>query len=60
MGEHAFDPSIRKPRKADLSEFEASLVYKASSLTARPTQRSPASKKTRSLYIALAVPELTQ
>lgn len=61
MVDHAFKTlALGRQRQMDLSEFEASLVYKASSLTARPTQRSPASKKTRSLYIALAVPELTQ
>jgi hypothetical protein len=35
---HAFNPSTF------FSEFEASLVYKVSSRTARATQRNPASK----------------
>jgi hypothetical protein len=35
---HAFNPSRR------ISEFEASLVYKVSSRTARDTQRNPVSK----------------
>jgi hypothetical protein len=30
-----------------ISEFEASLVYKVSSRTARATQRNPVSKKTK-------------
>jgi hypothetical protein len=32
-------------RGRQISEFEASLVYKVSSRTARATQRNPASKK---------------
>jgi hypothetical protein len=36
---HAFNPSRQ------ISEFEASLVYKVSSRTARATQRNPVSKK---------------
>jgi hypothetical protein len=31
-----------------ISEFEASLVYRVSSRTARATQRNPVSKKTKS------------
>jgi hypothetical protein len=37
---HAFDPS----RGRRISEFEASLVYKVSSRTARAIQRNPVSK----------------
>jgi hypothetical protein len=37
--------ALRRQRQADLSEFEASLVYKVSSTTARATQRNPVSKK---------------
>jgi hypothetical protein len=37
---HAFNPS----RGRWISEFEASLVYKVSSRTARATQRNPVSK----------------
>ena len=33
-----------RQRQADLSEFEASLVYRVSSRTARATQRNPVSK----------------
>jgi hypothetical protein len=40
---HAFNPS----RGRWISEFEASLVYKVSSRTARATQRNPISKKTQ-------------
>jgi hypothetical protein len=38
---HAFDPS----RGRQISEFEASLVYKVSSMTAKAIQRNPVSKK---------------
>jgi hypothetical protein len=38
---HAFDPS----RGRQISEFEASLVYRVSSRTARATQRNPIFKK---------------
>jgi hypothetical protein len=42
---HAFNPStVRRQSQADLCEFEASLVYRASSSTARAAQRSPVSK----------------
>jgi hypothetical protein len=39
----AFNPSTGEAE--DLCEFEASLVYKASSRTARATQRDPVSKQ---------------
>jgi hypothetical protein len=43
---HAFNPSTRgKKRQVDFFEFEANLVYRASSRTARTTQKHPASKK---------------
>jgi hypothetical protein len=38
---HAFNPS----RGRRISEFEASLVYRVSSRTARATQRNPVLKK---------------
>jgi hypothetical protein len=38
---HAFRPSTRE---AETGEFEASLVYKVSSRTARAIQRNPVSK----------------
>jgi hypothetical protein len=41
MVAHAFNPS----RGRRISEFEASLVYKVSSRTARAIQRNPVSKK---------------
>jgi hypothetical protein len=34
-------------RGRQISEFEASLVYRVSSRTARTTQRNPVSKKTK-------------
>ena len=40
---HAFNPTLRRQRQAELCEFEASLVYRASSRTARTTQRNPVS-----------------
>jgi hypothetical protein len=40
---HAFNPS-KGGRGRRISEFEASLVYKVSSRTARATQRNPVSK----------------
>jgi hypothetical protein len=39
-------PALGRQRQAD-SEFQASLVYRVSSRTARATQRSPVSKKTK-------------
>jgi hypothetical protein len=41
---HAFNPSTREAEAGGISEFEASLVYKVSSRTARAIQRNPASK----------------
>ena len=37
-------PALRKQRQMGLCEFEASLVYRASSRTVRATQRNPVSK----------------
>ena len=39
--------ALGRQRQEDLCEFEASLVYRASSKTARATQRNPVSKKQR-------------
>jgi hypothetical protein len=45
---HAFNPS----KGRQISEFEASLVYKVSSRTARAIQRNPVSKnKTKQIKI---------
>jgi hypothetical protein len=55
MVAHAFNPS----RGRQISEFEASLVYRVSSRIARATQRNPVSKnqqnktKTRLFIILL-------
>ena len=38
-------PALGRQRQAYLYEFEASLVYKVSSRTARTTQRNPVSEK---------------
>ena len=37
--EHVFNPTLGRQRLADLYEFEACLVYRASSRTVRATQR---------------------
>jgi hypothetical protein len=42
---HDFNPSTWKAEAGGFLEFEASLVYKVSSRTARATQRNPVSKK---------------
>jgi hypothetical protein len=43
---HTFNPSTREGgRGRQISEFQASLVYKVSSRTARGIQRNPVSKK---------------
>jgi hypothetical protein len=41
---HAFEPSTQEAEAGWISEFEASLVYKVSSRTARAIQRNPVSK----------------
>ena len=43
MVAHAFN--LGRQKQADLCEFEASLDYRASSRTARATQRNPVSKR---------------
>jgi len=45
-GLHTLNPNTGRQRQADLCEFEASLVYRVSSRTARDTQRNPVSKQT--------------
>ena len=45
MVAHAFSPRTQKAVGWQISEFEASLVYKVSSRTARAIQRNPVSKK---------------
>ena len=44
---HVFNPSTREAEAGRFSEFEASLVYRVSSRTARTTQRNPVSNKTK-------------
>jgi hypothetical protein len=41
MVAHVFNPSIQEAEAGKISEFEASLVYKVSSRTARAIQRNP-------------------
>jgi hypothetical protein len=38
-------PALKRQKQEDLCKFEASLVYKVSSRTARATQRNPVSKR---------------
>ena len=48
MVAHTFSPNIfGKQKQVDFCEFEASLVYRASSRTARATQRNPVLKKVK-------------
>jgi hypothetical protein len=42
---HAFNPSTWEAEAGGFSEFEASLVYRVRSKTARATQRNPVWKK---------------
>jgi hypothetical protein len=42
---HAFNPSTREAEDRQISEFEASLIYRVSSRTARAIQRNPVSKR---------------
>jgi hypothetical protein len=42
---HAFNPSTLGGRGRWISEYEASLVYRVSSMTARATQRNPVSRE---------------
>jgi hypothetical protein len=41
---HAFNPSTWEAEAGEISEFEASLVYRMSSRTARAIQKNPVSK----------------
>ena len=45
MVAHAFIPSTGEAEQVDLCEFEASLVYRVSSRTARATERPFLEKK---------------
>jgi hypothetical protein len=47
-------PAFRRQRQVDLCEFKASLVYRASSRTARATQRNPVSKKKKKVLVFLS------
>ena len=48
-------PALGRQRQADISDFEASLVYTLSSRTARTKQRDPVSKIKTKNYIYLWV-----
>ena len=56
---YAFSSSSQKQKWADLYEFEASLVYRASSRIARATHRETLSRKIKkeNLYSALKMRE---
>jgi hypothetical protein len=45
MVAHAFNPSTQEAEAGGFLEFEASLVYRVSSRTARAIQRNPVLKK---------------
>ena len=47
MLDHASNPSTQEAEAARALEFESSLVYRASSTTARATQRNPMSLKAK-------------
>ena len=47
MVAHAFNPSTWEAEAGGFLEFEASLVYKVSSRTARATQGNPVSKSNK-------------
>jgi hypothetical protein len=47
MVAHAFNLSTRRGRGRQISELEASLVYKVSARTARAIQRNPVSTPTK-------------
>lgn len=52
MAAHSFNPSTWEVEGVRLCEFEASLVYKESSRTARAVpQRNPVSKKPTKKYV---------
>jgi hypothetical protein len=48
---HAFNPSTWEAESRQISEFDASLVYRVSSRTARAIQRNPVSKKQKQTNI---------
>ena len=53
---HACNPSTLGGRGRRISEFEASLVYRVSSRTARAIQRNPVSKnKTNKIIIIIII-----
>jgi hypothetical protein len=47
-------PTLGRQKQADLCESEASMLYRASSRTARATQRNPVSKN-KSIYIYIYI-----
>jgi hypothetical protein len=57
---HAFHSSPGRQRQVDLCEFEARLVYRVSSKTARATERNPYLKKKIFLLPFLKYPLLSE
>ena len=53
MVAHTFNPSTWEGRGRQISEFEASLVYRVSSRTTRATQRNPVSKNQKKKLILI-------
>lgn len=44
---HALRPTLRRQKQVDLCEFQASLIYRVSSKTAKATQRNSVSNQTK-------------
>jgi hypothetical protein len=53
---HAFNPSTWEAEAGGSFEFEANLVYKVSSRTARAIQRDPVSRKKKKKGILVVLP----
>jgi hypothetical protein len=52
-------PALEKQRRVDLCKFEASLVYRVSSRTARAIQRNPVSNLIIIIIIMFHIAQLT-
>jgi hypothetical protein len=52
--------ALRSQRQEDLSEFEASQAYRASSKTARATQRNPVLQKKKTIIIISEILEVIE
>lgn len=50
---HAFNLALGRQRQEDVCEFEASLIYRASSRTSRATQRDLVSKQQQTIQVGV-------